>query len=154
MESVFEVEQEHAIVTTPPSKPKKTLTLPPILNVPRVAVPQLFTQQTVAPPVKPIVNLQRTVDDYHFPGNKRTALVIVAYNRPAYLERTLNSIIDTLSSPRNSVLVDIVLSQDGFLPVLNPVVEKMKKRIETSLPRFNFTHIHHTQVLPSLSFLA
>lgn len=79
--------------------------------------------------------------------------MIVAYNRPTYLERTMNSLISTLSSPQNHVLVDIVLSQDGYLPILDPVVEKMKKKIQTSLPQFNFTHIHHTQVIRSPPFL-
>ena len=41
-------------------------------------------------------------DKYHYPGNRRTALVIVAYNRPNYLRRTFDSLIYTLSSPRNS----------------------------------------------------
>lgn len=150
MDSVVEVEQKDTIVKTDPPEPKAIPTLPPILNVPRVAVPQLFTQQTIAPPVIPVVNSQRSINDYHYPGNKRTALVIVAYNRPNYLERTMNSVISTLSSPQNHVLVDIVLSQDGYLPILAPVVEKMRKKIETSLPQFNFTHIHHTQVIRSL----
>ena len=58
-------------------------------------------------------------DKYHYPGNRRTALVIVAYNRPDYLRRTFDSLIYTLSSPRNSVKVDIVLSQDGYLSILD-----------------------------------
>ena len=60
--------------------------------------------------------------EYHYPGNRRTALVIVAYNRPQYLKRTFDSLINTLASPQNAVKVDIVLSQDGFLSVLDGVV--------------------------------
>ena len=82
---------------------------------------------------------------YHYPGNRRTALVIVAYNRPDYLRRTMQSLVDTLASPKNDVVVDIVLSQDGYLTVLDGVVEAMKKEISDRLPSFQFTHIHHTQ---------
>ena len=82
---------------------------------------------------------------YHYPGNRRTALVIVAYNRPDYLRRTMQSLVDTLASPKNNVLVDIILSQDGYLTVLDGVIEEMKKEINNRLPSFQFTHIHHTQ---------
>lgn len=86
-------------------------------------------------------------DKYHYPGNRRTALVIVAYNRPDYLRRTFDSLIYTLSSPRNSVKVDIVLSQDGYLSILDGPIGDAKRRIEASLPQFSFRHIHHNQVL-------
>lgn len=89
--------------------------------------------------------------EFHYPGNRRTALVIVAYNRPAYLKRTFDSLISTLSSPQNSVKVDIVLSQDGFLSVLDGVVEEAKKQISTLLPAFSFRHIHHKQVFSMYS---
>lgn len=83
--------------------------------------------------------------EYHYPGNRKTALVIVAFNRPGYLKRTMTSLINTLSSPLNDVIVDIVLSQDGFLPVLDGVIKEMEDRIHTDLPQFLFSHIHHTQ---------
>ena len=89
--------------------------------------------------------------EYHYPGNRRTALVIVAYNRPQYLKRTFDSLITTLASPQNAVKVDIVLSQDGFLSVLDGVVEEARKRISTALPSFSFRHIHHKQVFASRS---
>ena len=79
-------------------------------------------------------------------GNRKTALVIVAYNRPEYLRRTFNSVISTLSSPSNHVLVDIVLSQDGYLTVLNDVVREAASKIKELLPEFTFSHIHHEQV--------
>lgn len=85
-------------------------------------------------------------NEYHYPGNRRTALVIVAYNRPQYLKRTFDSLINTLASPQNAVKVDIVLSQDGFLSVLDGVVEESRNRISTALPSFSFRHIHHKQV--------
>lgn len=88
----------------------------------------------------------------HYPGNKKTALVIVAYNRPQYLQRTFNSLITTLSSPLNHVLVDIILSQDGYLTVLDDVVAQAKSDIKKKLPDFSFNHIHHSQVYES-SFL-
>ena len=84
--------------------------------------------------------------EYHYPGNRRTALVIVAYSRPQYLKRTFDSLINTLASPQNAVKVDIVLSQDGYLSVLDGVVEEARKRISTALPSFSFRHIHHKQV--------
>ena len=89
--------------------------------------------------------------EYHYPGNRRTALVIVAYNRPQYLKRTFDSLINTLASPQNAVKVDIVLSQDGFLSVLDGVVEESRKRISATLPSFSFRHIHHKQVFASRS---
>ena len=85
-------------------------------------------------------------DKYHYPGNRRTALVIVAYNRPDYLRRTFDSLLYTLTSPRNSVKVDIVLSQDGYLSILDGPVGDAKRRIESALPQFSFRHIHHNQV--------
>ena len=153
IDAAVEVEQEGTIVKTPLPEPKNLPTLPPILSVPRVAVPQLFTQPTIVPPVKPAVSSQRSASEYHYPGNKRTALVIVAYNRPDYLERTMSSLISALSYPKNNVMVDIVLSQDGYLTVLDPVVERMRKKMEATIPQFNFTHIHHTQVLYISRFL-
>ena len=94
-----------------------------------------------------IVPVTANQEKYHYPCNRRTALVIVAYNRPDYLRRTFESLIDTLSSPRNAVKVDIVLSQDGYLPILNDPVEDAKRKIETSLPLFSFRRIHHNQVV-------
>lgn len=88
----------------------------------------------------------------HYPGNKKTALVVVAYNRPQYLQRTFNSLITTLSSPLNHVLVDIVLSQDGYLTVLNDVVEQARIDIKEKLPGFSFNHIHHSQVYETSVF--
>lgn len=82
----------------------------------------------------------------HYPGDKKTALVIVAYNRPQYLERTFESIIATLSSPTNNVLVDIVLSQDGYLTILDDVVKNATSQIQSLLPTFRFMHLHHEQV--------
>ena len=78
-------------------------------------------------------------------------MVIVAYNRPQYLKRTFDSLINTLASPQNAVKVDIVLSQDGFLSVLDGVVEESRKRISATLPSFSFRHIHHKQVFASRS---
>lgn len=83
---------------------------------------------------------------YHRCGNRKTALVIVAYNRPDYLRRTMKSLINTLASPRNDVMVDIYLSQDGYLTVLDPVVAEMQKMIKSRLPEFQFTHLHHDQI--------
>ena len=57
----------------------------------------------------------------------------------------MQSLVDTLASPKNNVLVDIILSQDGYLTVLDGVIEEMKKEISNRLPSFQFTHIHHTQ---------
>ena len=57
----------------------------------------------------------------------------------------MQSLVDTLASPKNDVVVDIILSQDGFLTVLDGVVEEMKREIHDRLPSFQFTHIHHTQ---------
>ena len=97
----------------------------------------------------PVQSMSETKDgkEYHYPGNRRTALVIVAYNRPQYLKRTFDSLVNTLASPQNAVKVDIVLSQDGYLSVLDGVVEEAKKRISATLPSFSFRHIHHKQVL-------
>ena len=127
-------------------------TLPPVVIPARVSVPQLFTQKTAVEPVKLPDSAKRSVDEFHYPGNRRTALVIVAYNRPHYLERTMQSLIDTLSSSHNHVLVDIVLSQDGYLTVLDSVILNMRKKIELFLPQFSFKHIHHKQVFLRFSF--
>lgn len=96
----------------------------------------------VSPENVPSVSAKKT---FHYPGNRKTALVIVAYNRPDYLKRTMTSLIDTLASPLNDVIVDIVLSQDGYLNVLDGVIKEMEDRIHTSLPQFQFSHIHHKQ---------
>lgn len=49
----------------------------------------------------------------------------------------------------NNVLVDIVLSQDGYLDVLNNVIKDAASEIRNKLPIFNFRHIHHEQVCVS-----
>ena len=128
------------------------MTLPPVVIPARVSIPQLFTQQITSKPVDLPDSARRSANEFHYPGNRRTALVIVAYNRPHYLERTMQSLVDTLSSSHNHVLVDIVLSQDGYLTVLNDVILKMRKKIELFLPQFSFKHIHHTQVVLRFSF--
>lgn len=43
----------------------------------------------------------------------------------------MQSLVDTLASPKNNVLVDIILSQDGYLTVLDGVMNEMKKRSAT-----------------------
>ena len=92
------------------------------------------------------IKMKSVTSKYHLCGNRKTALVIVAYNRPDYLRRTMKSLINTLASPRNDVMVDIFLSQDGYLTVLDPVVADMKREIKLRLPSFTFTHLHHDQI--------
>ena len=86
----------------------------------------------------------------HYPGNRKTAFVIVAYNRPQYLQRTFSSVMSVLSSPQNAVKVDIVLSQDGDLPLMKDITTQMKNQVEQTLPEFSYRHFHHKQVSFSL----
>ena len=107
---------------------------------------------TSKPKEKPVVTsssqeYQANQPNFHDLGNRPTALVIVAYNRPDYLKRTFQSIISTLSSPSNHIRVDIVLSQDGYLDVLDNVVKEAELEIKSKLPSFKYKHIHHKQVI-------
>ena len=114
-----------------------------ILDAEKPAVQELPLPTTKLSPTTAVPALTKKV--FHYPGNRRTALVIVAYNRPQYLKRTITSLNNTLSSPLNDVIVDIVLSQDGYLTILDDVVKEMEDRIHKDLPQFQFSHIHHTQ---------
>ena len=93
-----------------------------ILDAEKPAVQELPLPTTKLSPTTAVPALTKKV--FHYPGNRRTALVIVAYNRPQYLKRTMTSLINTLSSPLNDVIVDIVLSQDGYLTILDDVVKE------------------------------
>ena len=82
-----------------------------ILDAEKPAVQELPLPTTKLSPTTAVPALTKKV--FQYPGNRRTALVIVAYNRPQYLKRTMTSLINTLSSQLNDVIFDIVLSQDG-----------------------------------------
>ena len=117
----------------------------PPKSSPNVGATEISKEKQALVDVKS-VKIDSTASKYHLCGNRKTALVIVAYNRPDYLRRTMTSLINTLASPLNDVMVDIFLSQDGYLTVLDPVVADMKREIKRRLPSFTFTHLHHDQI--------
>ena len=70
------------------------------------------------------------------------ALLVICYNRPAYLRRTLEAVLARLPATDRP---HIVVSQDGHLPEVTAVVGDMQKQFHAAAPDIAFSHIHHTQ---------
>ena len=60
-----------------------------------------------------------------------TALVVICYNRPKYLSRTLDKIFDYYSADRN---LAIFISQDGRMPPVINVVDQFIAKFKTKFP--------------------
>lgn len=70
------------------------------------------------------------------------ALLVICYNRPTYLRRTLDAVLQRLPSYDRP---HVIISQDGNLPQVAAVVDEAKKRFAADAPDVPFSHIHHPQ---------
>lgn len=75
-------------------------------------------------------------------ASQARALLIICYNRPAYLRRTLEAVLARLPDRDRP---HIVVSQDGHLPDVTAVVGDMRDQFQAAAPDVVFSHIHHTQ---------
>lgn len=79
-------------------------------------------------------------------GGRKTALAILAYNRPSYLLKTFNQVAKVLSDPSNMFYVDIVISQDGNDNTVKNLIETIKDRMVTELPFCSFLALKHKRM--------
>ena len=79
-------------------------------------------------------------------GGRKTALAILAYNRPSYLLKTFNQVAKVLSDPSNTFYVDIVISQDGDDNTVKNLIETIKDRMVTELPFCSFLALKHKRM--------
>jgi alpha-1,3-mannosyl-glycoprotein beta-1,2-N-acetylglucosaminyltransferase len=74
----------------------------------------------------------------------RTAVVVMCYNRPQYLQRTLERMAAVF--PRDHLQWPFVyVSQDGADPSVAAVVREMQERFASSFPGVQFAHWNHPQ---------
>lgn len=96
-----------------------------------------------------------SLDDNKFKliGNKRTALVIITYNRPNYLRRTVSRVFEVLNDPLNTYSLDMIISQDGFSSNMNEVIREIQDEVSEIKAIRQYHHFNHEQVPPH-SFLS
>lgn len=96
-----------------------------------------------------------SLDDSKFKliGNKRTALVIITYNRPNYLRRTVSRVFEVLNDPLNTYSLDMIISQDGFSSNMNEVIREIQDEVSEIKAIRQYHHFNHEQVPPH-SFLS
>lgn len=96
-----------------------------------------------------------SLDDSKFKliGNKRTALVIITYNRPNYLRRTVSRVFEVLNDPLNTYSLDMIISQDGFSSNMNEVIREIQDEVSEIKAIRQYHHFNHEQVSPH-SFLS
>jgi alpha-1,3-mannosyl-glycoprotein beta-1,2-N-acetylglucosaminyltransferase len=68
------------------------------------------------------------------------ALLIICYNRPDYLKRTLENVLRHLPSYNRP---HIYISQDGSVETVTKVIQDFKQMFQESAPDVPFTHLHH-----------
>lgn len=61
----------------------------------------------------------------------KTVILLICYNRPNYLKRTLDSVIENLpqSSKENTDTITFVISQDGKNPAVNDIAQEYVKSL-------------------------
>lgn len=72
-----------------------------------------------------------------------TALLIICYNRPAYLQRTLTAVMQHLPSYNRP---HIYVSQDGDNAEVTAVIDAMRATMATQNPDIPVTHLRHPPV--------
>ena len=69
----------------------------------------------------------------------KTALVVICYNRPEYLQRTLNSVLK-----HHHKNVDVFVSQDGSHAAVSNTIDAFVSKAKSSTYSLNAEHLHHT----------
>lgn len=75
-----------------------------------------------------------------------TSLIIFCYNRPQYLQRTLDSLYSRFGDMKNAFPsgVNLIISQDGSLPDVSNVIEAFGAKINREFD-FKLSHWNHPQ---------
>ena len=82
-------------------------------------------------------------------GGKKTALLVLAYNRPESLLKTVQQVISVLQSPLNHFKVDIVISQDGDNEVVSNVIDKLFSIISRDIPFCSYLKLSSKHISPT-----
>lgn len=135
-------EKKYPQVTAPNSNSaaRKPPPLPPHPTLPRPALP-LETPQvgsSNSEKIKSALSEENTFKAGKVVG--KTAVVVICYNRPKYLKRTLSYILERYMSG-----IDIFISQDGSKPSVTQVIQdftvEAKKKIGVKVVHLN--HVQH-----------
>lgn len=78
-------------------------------------------------------------------GGRRTAFVVLTYNRAQYLLQTMTRVTNVLQS--HKYRVDVFVAIDGDDEVTNNMVSSIKSRMTQSLPNYVFNVIQNKRVL-------
>lgn len=80
-------------------------------------------------------------------GGKKTALVVLSYNRPQSVLKTVQGIKEVLTSVWNRFTVDLIFSQDGDDKANAIVIENIARRME-EIPFITVSSLTHKQESP------
>ena len=75
------------------------------------------------------------------------ALLVICYNRPAYLKRTLRAVLSRLPTYDRP---HVYISQDGDDGEVSAAIGEMAGEFASAAPDVPFTHWHHPAVSPKL----
>lgn len=78
-------------------------------------------------------------------GGRRTAFVVLTYNRAQYLLQTMTRVTNVLQS--HKYRVDVFVAIDGDDEVTNNMVSSIKSRMTQSLPNYVFNVIQNKRAL-------
>ena len=78
-------------------------------------------------------------------GGRRTAFVVLTYNRAQYMLQTMTRVTNVLQS--HKYRVDVFVAIDGDDEVTNNMVSSIKSRMTQSLPNYVFNVIQNKRVL-------
>ena len=78
-------------------------------------------------------------------GGRRTAFVVLTYNRAQYLLQTMTRVTNVLQS--HKYRVDVFVAIDGDDEVTTIMVSSIKSRMTQSLPNYVFNVIQNKRVL-------
>ena len=78
-------------------------------------------------------------------GGRRTAFVVLTYNRAQYLLQTMTRVTNVLQS--HKYRVDVFVAIDADDEVTNNMVSSIKSRMTQSLPNYVFNVIQNKRVL-------
>ncbi|KAK8791857.1 hypothetical protein WA158_005234 [Blastocystis sp. Blastoise] len=82
---------------------------------------------------------------YQLIGNRRTAVVIMTYNRPQYLQKTMNTLFTVLRDKRNRYSIDMFISQDGNEPSMLSIINQIQIQIQNIPAIHLYQHWNHEQ---------
>ncbi|KAK8797387.1 hypothetical protein WA158_004595 [Blastocystis sp. Blastoise] len=93
----------------------------------------------------PLVKIDPVDVPYQLIGNRKTALVVITYNRPDYLSRTMNKVFEILNSEFNNYKIDLFVSQDGNSANMNNVIKEIETKVKQVSCITKYSHYNHPQ---------